>query len=243
MSLSGERIDEDLLRDLTVRRAEAGAREQLIELCRPLAERLSRRFAGRGEANEDLSQVALVGLIKAIDNFDDERGESLLPYATAVIGGELKHHFRDKASTIRVPRTVRSRSAVVYDAVERLTQKLGRSPTVREISVEAGLTKEEVVEVHMAGDRGGTTSIDAMADHRGDSIADVRDQDQQAFFEEWEAISPAISLLSDEHRRVLYLRFYHEWSQSRVAAELGVSQVQVSRILSQALGQIRASVN
>lgn len=244
MPQSGDRIDEKRLADLTARCSDPAAREQLVRLCRPLAERLARRFAGRGEAHEDLVQVATVGLIKAIDNFDAERGDSLLPYATAVIIGELKHHFRDRASTVRMPRSVRAYERLVYDAVERLTQRVGRSPTVAEIASEAALDVERVLEVYTAGYVARPRSIDAIADVSGEPpVVDRHQEDEQAFLDEWMTVSPAIALLPEQQKRILYLRFYREWSQSEVAADLGISQVHVSRLLSKALTRLRASVD
>ncbi len=237
------RIDEVRLAELTARTSDPQARDELVELCRPLAERLARRFLGRGEAYEDLVQVAMIGLIKAVDGYDGERADSLLPYATAVIGGELKHHFRDRASTVRVPRSVRQLSREVYDAVEHLTQHLGRSPTVAEIAAESGLTEEQVLESYAARQIAGPTSIDEIVEARDDApLADMRDEDERAFLDEWFSVSPEIARLSAQQQRILYLRFYREWSQSRVAADLGISQVHVSRLLARALSTLRASV-
>ncbi len=231
-------IDEQQVAELMSRRADADARAALVEVCQPLAHRLARRFRGRGEASEDLVQIAMVGLVKAIDNFDPERGRSLLPYATAIIAGELKHHFRDRAAAVRTPRRVRARQAEVLQAIERLSQRLGRSPTVAEIATEAAISEEAVLEAYTASRFSSPASIEELATC-GAPVAAPVDDDEFLFVEDWMTVAPALAELPERERQILYLRFYRELNQKQVAAAMGLSQAHVSRLISQALRRLR----
>ncbi len=237
MSNAG-RIDEQRVFELLARRSEADAREELVRACRPLAVRLARRFRGRGEPAEDLVQIAMEGLVKAIDNFDRERGRSLLPYATAIIAGELKHHFRDRAATVRTPRRVRARQAEALQAIDRLSQQLGRSPTVAEVAREAGLSEEAVLEAYSASRFASPASIEELS-AVGGPVAVPDDQDDYRFVEDWMSVAPALASLPEREREIIYLRFYRELNQKQVAAALGLSQAHVSRLISQALRRLR----
>ncbi|HSL67953.1 MAG TPA: SigB/SigF/SigG family RNA polymerase sigma factor [Actinomycetota bacterium] len=221
-----------------------GAREELVMMHQPLAEYLARRFSGRGEALEDLTQVAMVALIKAIDRFDTEREVKFSTYATATIVGELKRHFRDKGWALRVPRRLQETGLRVSRVVSELSQELGRSPTVKEIAVRTGLSEEEVLEGMDTVHAYSTASLDAPIDEEGGTAgAQIGHEDETLeVLEGWASVAPALRRLPARERRILYLRFFRGFSQTKIAEELGISQMHVSRLLSRTLRQLRDRV-
>jgi RNA polymerase sigma-B factor len=230
--------------ELFARLPDEGAREELVELYRPLAEYLARRFFGRGEPIEDLTQVASIGLLKAIDRFDLERGVKFSTYATATIVGELKRHFRDKGWALRVPRRLQESGLKVGRAVTDLYQDLGRAPTVREIAERTGLSDEEVLEAQETAQAYTTASLDAPADEEGSTTGDKLGTEEATFefLEGWASVVPAIRELPSRERHILYLRFFRGLTQTRIAEELGISQMHVSRLLSRTLAALREQV-
>ena len=146
---------------------DTGAREELIQRHLPLVRSLARRYAGRGEALEDIEQVGAIGLIKAIDRFELEREVSLATYATPNVVGEIKRHFRDKGWAIRVPRALQELNASMSGAIERLTGRLGRSPSIAEIAEELKTTPEEVLEAMEVGSAYSTVSLSTGTERRG----------------------------------------------------------------------------
>jgi RNA polymerase sigma-B factor len=239
-SLQWERSDE-LFRRLP---GDADARDELVLMHQPLAEYLARRFSGRGEALEDLAQVAMVALIKAIDRFDPGREVKFSTYATATIVGELKRHFRDKGWALRVPRRLQETGLRVSRVVSELSQELGRSPTVKEIAARTGLTPEEVVEGMDTVHAYSTTSLDAPVDEEGkSSVQQIGAEDETLeILEGWASVAPALRRLPPRERRILYLRFFRGLSQTRIAEELGISQMHVSRLLARTLRQLREKI-
>jgi RNA polymerase sigma-B factor len=223
---------------------DAEAREELVLLHRPLAEYLARRFAGRGEAREDLEQVATVALIKAIDRFDLSREVKFSTYATATIVGELKRHFRDKGWALRVPRRLQESGLKVSKAVSELSQQLGRSPTIREIATSTGLEPDEVLEGMETAHAYSTASLDAPADEEGtSSIQRLGEEDETLeLLETWATVAPALKTLPARERRILYLRFFRGLTQTQIAIELDISQMHVSRLLSRTLSVLREKV-
>lgn len=221
-----------------------GAREELVLLHRPLAEYLARRFAGRGEAREDLEQVATVALIKAIDRFDLSREVKFSTYATATIVGELKRHFRDKGWALRVPRRLQETGLKVSKSVSELSQQLGRSPTIREIAKATGLEPDEVLEGMETAHAYSTTSLDAPADEEGmSSIQRLGEEDETLeLLDTWATVAPALKTLPSRERRILYLRFFRGLTQTQIAIELDISQMHVSRLLSRTLRTLREKV-
>jgi RNA polymerase sigma-B factor len=221
-----------------------GAREELTRVYQPLAEYLARRFYGRGEAVEDLIQVASIGLLKAIDRFDLSRGVKFSTYATATIVGELKRHFRDKGWALRVPRRLQEAGMKVGRAVTDLYQDLGRAPTVAEIGRRTGLSEEEVLEAMETAQAYTTASLDAPTDEEGATSADRLGEEEEAFelLEGWTSVEPALRLLPRRERRILYLRFFRGLTQTQIAEELGISQMHVSRLLSRTLRELREAV-
>jgi RNA polymerase sigma-B factor len=234
-----ERSDE-----LFARLPDPAARDELAALYQPLAEYLARRFYGRGEPLEDLIQVASIGLIKAIDRFDPERGVKFSTYATATVVGELKRHFRDKGWALRVPRRLQEAGMSVGRAVTDLSQELGRAPTVKEIARRTGLSEEEVLEAMETAQAYTASSLDAPTDEEGATEGERLGEEEDAFefLEGWTSVAPAIRELPKRERTILYLRFFRGLTQTQIAEELGISQMHVSRLLSRTLEELRRSV-
>jgi RNA polymerase sigma-B factor len=230
--------------ELFARLPERRARDELARIFQPLAEYLARRFYGRGEPLDDLIQVASIGLLKAIDRFDTERGVKFSTYATATVVGELKRHFRDKGWALRVPRRLQEAGMSVAHAVTDLNQDLGRAPTVKEIGGRTGLSEEEVLEAMETAHAYTTASLDAPADDEGSTQVDRLGQEEQAFelLEGWTSVAPAIKQLPTRERTILYLRFFRGLTQTQIADELGISQMHVSRLLSRTLDHLRRLV-
>jgi RNA polymerase sigma-B factor len=217
------------------------ARDEVIELYTPLARYLARRFDGRREPLDDLVQVALVGLIKAVDRFEPDREVKFTTYASATIVGELKRHFRDKGWAVRVPRRLQESGMRVSRAVVTLSQDLGRSPTIREVGTLTELSDEEVLEAMDAANAYSARSLDARVDDEGTTELDrLRDDDDSLDrMVGWASAAPAIRALPERERTILYLRFFHGQTQSEIAHELDMSQMHVSRLLSRALQKLR----
>jgi RNA polymerase sigma-B factor len=222
-------------------RAES-TRHELVELHLPLAEYLARRFGNRGEPHEDLVQVATIGLIKAIDRFDSERGVAFSTYATPTIVGEIKRHFRDRGWTIRVPRRLQEMQAVISQAVSDLGQELGRSPTVAELANRAGLSEEEIIEGLESANAYSPLSLDAPdpAGEVGAVIEQLGDYDDSLdAVVDRETVKPLLDALDARAKKILLLRFFKNMTQSQIAEELGISQMHVSRLLSRTLAELR----
>jgi RNA polymerase sigma-B factor len=219
-------------------------RAELIEAHLGLAEYLARRFNNRGEPLDDLVQVASTGLIKAVDRFEPERGLEFSTYATHTVVGELKRHFRDKGWAIRVPRRMQELHLRLSTLVSSLNQDLGRSPTIPEIAQAAGVSEEEVLEAMEAGQAYRFTSLDAPApggDDGGGSLGSSIGHDDEGMVdvEHRVALSPLIAKLPARQQKILHLRFFEGLTQSEIAAQLGISQMHVSRLLARSLAQLR----
>ena len=223
----------------------AGLRDQLVEMHLPLAEYLARRFGNRGELHEDLVQVATIGLIKAIDRFDLERGVAFSTYATPTIVGEIKRHFRDRGWTIRVPRRLQEIQSVINQAVSDLGQELGRSPTVAELAKKVGMTEEEILEGLESANAYSPLSLDAPdpSGEVGAVIEQLGDYDDALdAVVDRETIKPLLEQLDARAKRILLLRFFRNMTQSQIAEELGISQMHVSRLLSRTLADLRKAL-
>ncbi len=214
-------------------------RESVVLLNLPLASSVAARFRDRGESQEDLVQVARVGLIKAVDRFDPGLGDSFVAYAVPTIQGELRRHFRDLAWDIRPPRRVQDLRQRVDQTAERLTRALARTPRPSEVAAELGVDPEAVEEALASRDLFHVASLDqaepgpdepGRPDPALDLLVDVL------------SVGPALRRLPERERRVLALRFAADWTQSRIAAEIGVTQMQVSRLISRSLQQARREV-
>jgi RNA polymerase sigma-B factor len=235
-------VDEEVLFE---RLPATAARDELIQRYRALAGYLARRFAGRGEPIEDLEQVAMIGLLNAVNRFDPDRQVRFSTYASATIIGELKRHFRDKGWAVRVPRRAQELSVRLNRTLPQLVGALGRSPTVPEIAAHLGVETDEVIEAMEAGQAYSATPLEGAADESGRAPLDtLGDEDpSMEIAEEWSVIAPALRQLPERERRILYLRFFEGQTQSEIAATIGVSQMHISRILARTLTSLRAQLN
>ncbi len=222
------------------------AREDLVRLHLPLVEHCARRFRNRGEPHEDLVQVGTIGLIKAVDRFDTERGVEFSTYATPTIIGEIKRYFRDKGWAIRVPRRLQELRMQITASTAELSQKLGRSPTPRELAELIGCSVEEIIEGMESSNAYSTLSLDAgdSSDDGPPSLLDSLGTDDQNLehVEIRESIKPLLEGLDPREKRILLLRFFKNMTQSQIAEEIGVSQMHVSRLLTKTLKQLRESL-
>jgi RNA polymerase sigma-B factor len=218
-------------------------RDELVRLWLPMAERIAVRFRGRGEALEDLYQVAALGLVKAVDHFDPARGRAFEAYAVPTITGEIKRHFRDHMWTLHVPRRVQDLRNRVRRAVKELAQAApGRTPTVAEIARQAHLTEAEVRTGMEALECFTALSLEAeMPGTDGYALADALGEFDSRYdvVVDRVAVKPCLQALPERERVILYLRFFQGMTQSRIAQQLGISQMHVSRLLSGCFEQIR----
>lgn len=221
------------------------ARDELYERYAGFAIALARRVGAKSRESSDLEQAALGGLIKAIDSFDSTRGVRFTTYAGRSVSGALKHYMRDLTWSVRVPRSISESVVTVRSIQAELTQSLGRLPTDEEVAEAAELPLEDVIAALEAGATAyNAMSLDASADEdteAGDPELGVEDE---AMFRAavWESVLPHIQGLPELERRVLHLRFFDDLSQREIAEIVGVSQMQVSRLLSKAIGNIQAQV-
>jgi RNA polymerase sigma-B factor len=218
-------------------------RGQLVELHLPLVEYLARRFRNRGEWLDDLTQVATIGLIKSIDRFDLERGVEFSTYATPTIVGEIKRHFRDKGWAVRVPRRLQELKLSLTKAIGELAQREGRAPTVSELAAHLQMSEEEVLEGLESANAYSTVSLDApdSGDEDAPAVADSLGIVDEALegVEYRESLKPLLERLPPREKKILLLRFFGNLTQSQIAAELGISQMHVSRLLARTLTQLR----
>jgi RNA polymerase sigma-B factor len=221
----------------------ARLRDDLVEAHLPLVEYLARRFRNRGEPLDDLIQVATIGLIKSVDRFDLERGVEFSTYATPTIVGEIKRHFRDKGWAIRVPRRLQELKLSLTKATSELSQKNGRSPTVAELAAHLQLTEEEILEGLESANAYSAVSLDAPdgGDDDSPAVADslgIMDDSLEGV-EYRESLKPLLERLPPRENRILLLRFFANMTQSQIAAELGISQMHVSRLITRTLVSLR----
>jgi RNA polymerase sigma-B factor len=245
-------MDDDARQELFRRYRESrdrALRNQLVEEHMGLAEALARRMSNRGESHDDLGQVALVGLLKAVERFDPDHGVRFTSFATPTILGELKRHFRDRGWAVRVPRRVQELNLEVRDATATLTHELGRAPTTQEIAERAGVDLEEVLESMEAGGLYRLASLDAKVSGEDEwepsSWLAVEDR-ELADTDDRVTVEALLALLPERERRIMYLRFFEGLTQSEIAEQIGVSQMHVSRLLSRsidALGEVARTVS
>ena len=219
-------------------------RERLILDHMPLVKALARRYANRGEPLDDLVQVGTIGLIKAIDRFDPTRGSSLASFAAPTILGEIRRHFRDRTWMVHVPRGVQDAHGVVNRTIDFLTSEFSRSPSVREVAEESGLTEEEVLDAMAAAVAYQPLSLSRPSgpDEDDDPI-DVAVEDEGFEWAEGRAaIGNRLAELPERERTIIVLRFKEGLTQSQIAQRVGISQMHVSRLLAKALEALRTSV-
>jgi RNA polymerase sigma-B factor len=233
-------------RRLFVRYRDTGdlkAREALFERFMPLARQLARRYDSSGRASEDLVQVASLGLLKAIDRFEVDRGLAFSSYAVPTILGELRRYFRDTSWAVHVPRELQERIAKVSDATERLSRELGSSPTPSQIAADLGLTAEAVIDALEAATAHSTLSLDVPLEPDDDGrslLTSVGAEDQSyAKIRYLDAIAPAMRALGERERMILRMRFFEDLTQAEIAERIGISQMHVSRLLRRAVDRLR----
>ena len=219
------------------------AREELVERFLPLARQLARRYARPNEPIDDLFQVASMGLLKAIDRFDPERGNAFSTFAVPTIVGELKRYFRDTGWAVHVPRPIQERIGQVNRAINELSRDRGRSPSPHELAQRIGASVEEVLEALEAAKAFDAVSLDMPrgSDDDGSAYADtVGEHDARFEMVEYSAvIEPTMAALPDRDRLILRLRFERDLTQSEIAERLGISQMHVSRIIRRSLDRLR----
>jgi RNA polymerase sigma-B factor len=223
------------------------AREQLIEQYMSLVRSLARRYSYRGEQFEDLVQIGAIGLIKAIDRFDLERGVELTTYATPNIIGEIKRHFRDKGWSVRVPRGLQELNVQLSRLMDQLTVQLSRSPTIPELAKASGSTEEEVLEALESGRAYSSLSLSSGGGADGEDDLDPlesigTEEHQYEVSEDRAVLAPGFRALDERERKILQLRFFDGLTQSQIAAHVGISQMHVSRLIRRSLEKIRAEI-
>ncbi|HEV7943403.1 MAG TPA: SigB/SigF/SigG family RNA polymerase sigma factor [Solirubrobacteraceae bacterium] len=225
------------------------AREALIERYLPLARRLARRYQRTEEPMDDLVQVASLGLIKAVDRFDAGREILFSSYAVPTILGELKRHFRDRTWSVRVPRDLQELALRIDQVVSALSADTGRSPAVSEIAQAVGVSEERVLDAMEAAGAYHAGSLDAPRGARqdeesGETLADSLGSNESGFerAEDRATLEPLLARISARERLVLRLRFTEGLTQAEIGSRIGVSQMQVSRLIRQALSRLRAGL-
>src|SRR5687767_14444673 len=219
------------------------AREQLIEQYLSLV----RRYSYRGEQLEDLVQIGCIGLIKAIDRFDLDRGVELTTYATPNIIGEIKRHFRDKGWSVRVPRGLQELNVQLSKLIEEQTVELGRSPTIPELAKAAGAEEELVVEALESGRAYSSVSLSTGGGQDDSGELDPleslgAEEPQYEVSEDRAVLAPGFRVLDERERKILHLRFFKGLTQSQIAQQIGISQMHVSRLIRRSLEKIRDEI-
>ncbi|MFC9875597.1 SigB/SigF/SigG family RNA polymerase sigma factor [Nocardia salmonicida] len=221
-------------------------REEIIEVCLPLAEHIARKYTGRGEAFDDLLQTARLGVVMAVDRYDVTSGSPFLGFAVPTAMGEVRRHFRDHIWPLHVPRREKELQGKVRAATEDLTRRLHRSPTAQELATELDVPVTDIARTLVAANAFQTRSLDTPArDTDGDpsmTIADTfGDEDPRyQLTEDTITVAPLLAQLSPEDRQLLIWRFYDTLTQGEIAERLGVSQMSVSRKLTRLLRDLRA---
>jgi len=241
------RIDDKILLRRYHENGDLQAREQLIEQYMSLVRSLARRYSYRGEQLEDLVQIGAIGLIKAIDRFDLDRGVELTTYATPNIIGEIKRHFRDKGWSVRVPRGLQELNVQLSRLVEQLTVQLSRSPTIPELAKAAGVEEEEVLEALESGRAYTSLSLSVGGGGGDDDDLDPleslgTEEHQYEVSEDRAVLAPGFKALDERERTILQLRFFEGLTQSQIAQQVGISQMHVSRLIRRSLEKIRETI-
>src|SRR3954465_6373354 len=218
-------------------------RDQLAEEMLPLARALAGRYAGRGEPLDDLVQVACIGIMKAIDGFDISREVRFSSYATPTVVGEIKRHFRDRTWALHVPRGTQELQLKVAKARDDLTNEHGRSPTVAELAQKVEASMEDVLDALQSAQAHRTRSFDepagedsTLAESLGSADPDLARAEMRVL------LDSAFDVLSDRDREILRLRFEEDLTQTEISEQIGVSQMQVSRLIRQALARLRLDI-
>ncbi len=219
-------------------------RDRIVERCLPLADHIARRFDGRGEARDDLVQVARLGLVNAVIRYDVDTGSDFVSFAVPTIMGEVRRHFRDNSWSVKVPRRLKELHLRLGTATAELSQRLGRAPTATELAAELDMDRDEVVEGLVAGSSYNTLSIDSGGgggDEDAPAIVDALGDVDLSLdqIENREALRPLLAALPERDRTVLGLRFFESLTQTQIAERVGISQMHVSRLLARSLARLR----
>ena len=217
--------------------ARPALRDRVVESHLGLVEHLARRYTDRGEPYDDLVQVGTIGLLKAVDRFDPAMGPSFAAYAVPTILGEIRRHFRDRGWAVRVPRRLQELTRAIAAARATLTQELGRAPTVDELAERAGVDADAVLAGLESAGAYATVPLDGDANAHEAHLA--FDDTALEGVENREALRPLLAALPPRERRILALRFVRGLSQAQIAAEVGISQMHVSRLLARTLDTLR----
>ena len=241
------RIDDKILLRRYHEEGDLHAREKLIEQYMSLVRSLARRYSYRGEQLEDLVQIGAIGLIKAIDRFDLDRGVELTTYATPNIIGEIKRHFRDRGWSVRVPRGLQELNVQLSRLIEQLTVQLSRSPTIPELAQAAGVEEEQVLEALESGRAYSSLSLSVGGGGGDDDDLDPlesigTEEHQYQVSEDRAVLAPGFKALDERERRILQLRFFDGLTQSQIAQQVGISQMHVSRLIRRSLEKIRETI-
>jgi len=222
-------------------------RDRLVTGYLPIAQHIARRFSNRGEPLDDLVQVATVGLINAVDRFSPERGSDFFSFAVPTISGEVRRHFRDLGWSMRVPRRLKDLHVSINGAVSYLSQDLGHAPKPTEIALHLGVPVADVLEGLEASEAYRSSSLDEMLSSEqgsatvgelvGEADAELDRVDSR------QALRPVLAELAERERTIVLLRFFGNMTQTQIADHVGISQMHVSRLLSQTLDRLRASLD
>lgn len=223
------------------RTGDAEARERLVQLYLPLVRALAQRYANCGESRDDLVQVGAIGLIQAIDRFDPERGSDFSSYAIPTITGEIRNHLRDRGTTVRVPRRLAELSRSLRIPRERLVTQLCRAPTLSELALEAGVREDDVAEA-LETERARTPVPLAAETGTGPSSGAIVVDGFVESSEDRLLLATGFRTLAERERRIMHLRFFAGLSQAEIAAEVGLSQIQVSRLIRSSLERMRGAM-
>ncbi|MHA6780839.1 SigB/SigF/SigG family RNA polymerase sigma factor [Pseudonocardia saturnea] len=222
-------------------------RDELVTGFLPVAQHIARRFAHRGEPLDDLVQVATVGLINAVDRFSPERGSDFFSFAVPTISGEVRRHFRDLGWSMRVPRRLKDLHVSINGAVSHLAQEIGRAPRPSEIAQHLGISVSDVLEGLEASEVYRSSSLDEMlsSDAGSATVGElVGEADAElARVDFMQALRPVMSELPERERTIVLLRFFGNRTQTQIAEEVGISQMHVSRLLSQTLDRLRSRLD
>jgi RNA polymerase sigma-B factor len=219
----------------------AALRSKLVTGYLPVVQHIARRFAGRGEPVDDLEQAGTVGLLNAVDRFEPDRGIDFLSYAVPTITGEIRRHFRDRTWSMRVPRRLKDLQSSINGAVGPLSQELGRAPRPSEIAARLDIATEEVVEGLDAQQAYRSSSLDELVGGADTTLTDTLGSvDAELDKVEYrETLAPLLDDLPERERTILLLRFFGNLTQTQIADRVGISQMHVSRLLSQTVAQLR----
>jgi RNA polymerase sigma-B factor len=222
----------------------ARLRDEVVEDHMPYARHIAQRYGGHGASGEDFEQVAYLGLVKAVDNFDPEHGTGFLGYATPMIIGEIKRYFRDATWGVHVPRRMQELSGALRKATDTLTHDLGRAPTIAELAVHLGAEPEEIVEAIDAAGAYTTASLDhpVNTDEQGASLLDFMGEEDARFDAviDRQVLTELLTRLGERDKKILLMRYFRGMTQAEIGAELGISQMQISRLLTRILRELRS---